>query len=301
MTEAKARLESYFLKKCRDSGIDYQTYDFKAEIGEDITYQEGVTLLEENFFSKVTAEEVSANLIYQQQMAEKKAISEEAHKELEKNRDNFQQLSKASSIYILGSTGTGKSALAYGLCKKLQKYKRIYYHHFPKTSLLQKEGWHNLENLNDVGRLTDSVLVVDEAALKLRRDEKRNNDLLQKLLVLARQNNITLIIISQLSQVVNKALESLIDCFIVMDIDYNNLKNGSRTKIMIRNYCTFSPEAFKLKVGEFLYFSRNYSVFDNFVKFPKPEGFTEEWSFAYRSTTELQPEQVEDKIGVIEW
>lgn len=68
---------------------------------------------------------------------------------------------------------------------------------------------------------------------------------------------------------------------------------------MIKEYSTFSPEHFSLPKGKFLYYSRLFPVFDKITTFPAPEGFTDDWSLAYKTTatqtTTTKP------VAVIEW
>lgn len=212
----------------------------------------------------------------------------------------WQRLIEANSVYVYGGTGTGKTAWAYGASREMAEFKTVYWYKCPRRDLLKKEGWQNLDNLNQISKLTDAFVVIDEAVLVMRQD-KKNNDLLERLLVLARQNDLTLVILSQLSQTVNRALESLIDCFVVMDCDYHNLKQGSRIRNMIRDYTSFEPEHFKLPRGTFLYYSRNYPCFEKVSTFSKPDGFTDEWSKAYKNVTKEPERSGVTPISNIEW
>ena len=130
-------------------------------------------------------------------------------------KENWEFLSQCRSLYVLGGVRSCKSSFAFGIAKKLQKYKKVYYFNFPKKELLKEQGFFHVENLNQISLLTDSVLIMDEIALSIKKYEKKNNDELQKILTLAGQNNLTIVFISQISQMVNKTLESLIDCFIL--------------------------------------------------------------------------------------
>lgn len=302
MNTAKQKAFNYYLKRCSEEGIEQDLFDFEAMVDSSLSYSEIIDYLEEEFFNKVpSVADATYNQIQQQKEKAKKQEQERENIKRKSYKQNWKVLSEARSIYILGSVRTGKSSLAFGLAKKLQEFKKVYYFNFPKKHLLKEQGFYHLENLNQISLITDAVIVMDEIALSIKKYEKKNNDELQKILTLAGQNNLTIIFISQISQMVNKTLESLIDCFVVMDFDYQNIKNGSRCKNMIKDYSTFAPEHFKLNKGEFLFYSRNFPVFESFAKFPLPENFTAEWSLAYKNQEKDYKEWVKEKINFINW
>lgn len=211
----------------------------------------------------------------------------ESIKNKEPNKDIWKEFSKTKSIALLGGTRSGKTSLACALVDKLKKYKPIYWFSHPKPELLKEQGFRQLESLEELTILHDSVVVIDEAQLYITKHEKKNNDLLLKILTLASQRNITLILITQVSQFINKRLESLIDVWFVKDIDYNTLKNGSQSKRMIQDYSQFDAEFFRLKVNEFLYFSRNFDLFERKGTFKMVSWFDDRWSKPYRDENVL--------------
>lgn len=269
-----SKIHQYYLKRCQELGIATDIFDVEAETDSSLSYSEQIAELEDKYFSNFVADATLEDA-KQQQLKYKDNTAE--------FKQNWELLSKARSIYILAGVRAGKSAFAFGLAKLLQPYKKVYYFNFPQQNLLKKEGFFHLDNLNEISQITDAVIVMDEIALTITKYEKKNNDELQKILTLAGQNNLTLIFISQISQMINKTLEGLIDCFVVMDIEYQNLKNGSKAKNMIKDYCTFQPEYFRLTKGEFLFHSRNFQVFEKHCKFTLHPSFTEEWSLAYKN------------------
>jgi len=298
----KERAYNYYLKECNNRSIAIDLFDFEHEIDSSLSYSEMLEELHNKFFDVLPSKvEASLNEVNKLKLEAEEQNKQRLLNDQQEYRDNWEILAQSRSIYILGGVRTGKSAFAFGLAKKLQQYKKVYYFNFPCRSLLKEQGFNHLENLNEIAKVTDAVIVLDEIALIMKKYEKRTNDELQKILTLAGQNNLTIIFISQISQLVNKTLESLIDCFVVLDFDYQNLKNGSRCKNMIKDYCTFQPEHFKLNKGEFLFYSRNFPVFQSFTKFELNKEFTAEWSLAYKNKDSGFKEMIKNKIGLIRW
>ena len=273
------RLYTYYLKRCNEMGVSSDLFDIEKETDTTLTYSEMVEELEDKFFSKVKKLEMNKNQTELKTPSIKKGIEE---------------LAKARSIYVFGSPRTGKSAFVFSLCKQLQTVKPIYYFDFPKYKLLWDEGFKELESLDELTHLSNAVVVIDEATLLLRKGKASEE--LQKILTLAGQNELTIIIITQISQIITATLEGLIDCYIIMDCDYENIKNGSRLQKIIKNFCQFNPENFKLNKGEFLFYSRNFPVFNSFDTFKLHPKYTEEWSLAYKTPEKKPTKYIIEKI-----
>jgi len=296
----KQKAINYYLIDCQKRGIPRDLWDVEAELDESLSLSELMDIVDNHLNNLDSPADVS-NAEARAQLEEHLALITKQESQAQSNfKQNWECLSNARSIYVFGGVRTGKTAFVHGICKQLEQFKQVFWYKFPNKQLLSKEGWHYLGNLNELSKLTDAVVVLEEYVLTMPHD-KRNNDELEKILVLAGQNNLTIIIISQVSQVVNKRLESLIDCYVCMDCDYTQLKNGSRLKNMIKDASTFSPEHFKLERGHFLYYSRNFPVFDKTATFDVHPQFNSAWSLAYKNLATTKTNTVMQLINKITW
>ena len=195
----------------------------------------------------------------------------------ELNREMFNSI---RTIAIYGDTGTGKSCLAYTIIS-LFTDKKIYFLKHPKPELIEALGYSNLDSLEQMENIQDCVLFCDEPQLYLSLYEKRANRIISKVCSLARQLDITLIISSSDTRVFTKSNEAYFDLWLVKDLDYTMVKNGSRVKEVIKKNCLFEPEGFSLKVNEYLADSRKCRSINGKHIFIMPDYFTEAYSKPY--------------------
>ena len=301
MSQNKNRAIQYYYIQANKRGRPTDEFDVEAHLDETLSYEELCSIVDDYFTTTTNTLADLSNAEARSQQEQHNALLLKQEKESQASyKSNWETLSNARSIYVFGGVRTGKTSFVFGLCKNLEPHKQVYWYKFPNKTLLTKEGWHYLGNLNELSKLTDAVVVMEEYVLSVPHD-KKNNDELEKILVLAGQNNLTIIIISQVSQVVNKRLESLIDCFICFDTDYTQLKNGSRLKNMIRDASTFAPEHFKLEKGNGLFYSRNFPVLDKTFAFDQHPAFNELWSLAYKNAATIKTNTVMQLINRITW
>ena len=116
--EDKSRLWGYYLKRCKELNVDFDLFDFNAEIGEDLSYGEGQTQLEDKGFSKyVRKEQLAESLSKGKQQAE---LQKQVNVMEEQGKNSvlrwIDKSIKKSKIYaIIGGRGSGKSCLGFSL------------------------------------------------------------------------------------------------------------------------------------------------------------------------------------------
>ena len=190
---------------------------------------------------------------------------------------------KVRTIAIYGGQGSGKTALAYKIMDIVsQNGKKIYFLRHPKPDMIAKLGWNNLDSLEDVEVLEDCVLYIDEPQLHISIYDKKSNAIIAKICSLARQKNILLIISSSDTRVFTKHNEAYFDLWMVKDLDYDMVKQGSKIKKMLSKYCLFDPVGFRLNKNQFLSECRALSGLNGLHEFEIVDYFTEEHSKPYR-------------------
>jgi len=192
-----------------------------------------------------------------------------------------ENLDKINTIAIYGDIGTGKTSLAY---KILEVYAGdfIYFLKHPKPELVEETGFKNLRSLEEVERLQDCVIYWDEPQLSTSIHDRKANRIIAKVCSLARQLNIKLIISSSDTRVFTRHNESFFDLWLIKDVDFAMVKNGSKIKKAIRNNCRFEPEGYRLEKNEYLAESRKLMEFNGKHIFGLPKVWTEEHSKPYR-------------------
>lgn len=191
-------------------------------------------------------------------------------------------LERIKTIAIYGDTGTGKTALAYKIIGQFNK--KVYFLKHPRPEIIEKFGYINLTSLEEVERLHDCVIFWDEPQLTTAIYDKKSNRIIANVCSLARQLNITLIIASSDTRVFTKYNEAYFDLWLIKDVDYEMVKQGSKIKKAIKNNSKFEPSGFRLEDNEFVAESRKLREFNRKHTFTLPKIWTEEHSMPYRDS-----------------
>lgn len=185
-------------------------------------------------------------------------------------------------IAIVGLPRTGKTSLIYYILEKIGN-KNIYFFKHPIPQLIIRLGFKNIKKLGHIERLKDCVLVIDEAHLSIPIAAKKANQVMISLMSLSSQRNIKLIIATSDTRYFTRSIESYIDAYVIKNIDYNNVKNGSRIKRIIEENCYISPDGFSLEPHEFI-FDTNVFEFKHLNRrhtFKEPRIFNDKLSRPY--------------------
>lgn len=160
--------------------------------------------------------------------------------------------------------------------------RKVYFFRYPKPELLLKFGYNKIDTLEQIEQLRNMILVIDEPQLYFGIYDKKSNDIIAKLCSMSRQFNITLIIASSDTRVFTRHNESYFDLWLVKDLDYDMVKNGSKIRNIVRKNVLFDPSGFRLNNNEFLSECRILSEFNGKHKFGLPRGWNEDISTPYK-------------------
>ena len=191
-------------------------------------------------------------------------------------------LEKVKTIAIYGDTGSGKTALAYTIIELFNK--KVYFLKHPQPEIIEKMGYINLTSLEEVERLQDCLIFWDEPQLSTAIYDKKANRIIANVCSLARQLDITLVIASSDTRVFTKHNESYFDLWLIKDVDFEMVKQGSKIKKAIRNNSRFEPSGFRLEDDEFISESRKLRDFNGKHVFKLPTNWNEKHSKPYRNT-----------------
>jgi len=143
---------------------------------------------------------------------EEKEIEFKLTKKVSGDFDDFKKRLKNSSLIILitGKRGSGKTALGFRFLDVLAGKRKAYYLGEGKLPYFIKK----VSDIKDVKN--DSVLLVDEAAISYssRHSMKKTNKILSDIMVIARHKNLSLIIITQNSAMIDLNIIRLTDTLI---------------------------------------------------------------------------------------
>ena len=207
-----------------------------------------------------------------------------------------EDLVKVNTIAIYGAIGTAKTSLAYKIIEQLKEDREIYFFKHPKPELIIAMGYKNLRSLEDLERLQDCVLYIDEPQLTIAIYDKKANRIIANMCSLARQLGIILIISSSDTRVFTKHNESYFDLWLIKDTDYSMVKKGSMVRKAIKDNVRFDPDGFRLEKNEFLSQSRTLRDINGKHTFTKPTGWNEKHSKPYR--TEIPKETAKEVPNV---
>ena len=193
-------------------------------------------------------------------------------------------LPNVRSIVVIGTANSGKTAFCFSLLNLARttfKDRKIFIYKHPNPHLIEKLGFKNLYNIEQLDRLNNVVVWIDEPQLHWKLYEKRGNEILAKILSIARHRDILLILSTNMTQFVTHMLEGQVDCWVIKDVDYDSIKQGSRAKYIIRENCLVDPAFFKLDVDEYLFYCRKFPEYSGKHTFLKPTYFTDKLSKSY--------------------
>ena len=186
---------------------------------------------------------------------------------------------KSRAVGILGSRNSGKTAMCFYISQFTDLNVHIF--NYPKRELLPS-NWKIVYDFEELIKITDSFIIIDEPQLYIPIYEKTANIKFMKLLSLMRQKDNILVTATSDSRFYTRGLESYIDTWILKDIDFETLKQGSKASKIIKKNSLISPEAFKLDVNEYVLEDRNFKEYCGRHTFNLPAFWKEEMSKAFK-------------------
>jgi hypothetical protein len=192
---------------------------------------------------------------------------------------------KAKVIAVVGHTGSGKTASCYNIMDSMKgRSKYIVDHPFPEA--LAGTGIENIPNVN-FEDVCDSAVWIDEPQLVFPKGEKKSNDALMMMCSLARQRDVTLMFSTSDTRWINRGMESYVDTWLIKNLDFNLVKQGSITqKIIKQKYYNIMPSSFRLENSEGILYSPSQLERPVKVNIPLPRYWSEKLSKPYKFSTQ---------------
>src|SRR3990167_8593229 len=282
------RIQQLLIKQYGDNiKQDFDLYDFEANTDDTLTIEENFTMIDDDF-----------KIIYQKKMDERR----NKEMEIEANNLERQESHRGEGLYrqqanylILGKKGSGKSSLAWYVMEMIYliQKKKCYVYKFPKPELLEKLPFkvRNIAQLNDLYRITDGVVLIDEAHQYFDVLNKKTNEKLKNILAISRQNNTDFIFCCHNSYFITRNLFSFIDVKMIKEVNEGHWE-------LERTHMKKLYEYREVKGIDRVYIDCDYDSSEKTVG--KPEWFTEDISLAYRYKEEKKDyfKQLLEKYGV---
>ena len=260
----------YVIKKLKEMDVDCDKIDWYA-LGYDTDY------------------DVLTGFIFQEYGINIPNAQEELQKKTKQNVYNnpmsfWKDVVKDSSVIcVYGDKGSGKTAISFAILNQVFKSanKTIYVYKYPKKRLIEMLGYKVMRSMEDLMRMENCCVYIDEPQLYFPFYEKKTNEAFARLMSLARQRNNMIIISTSVSHYINRMLECGIDVWCIKDTDYDRLKNGSRIKKVIQDNALVAPTEYMLDQNEYLFYARKFSQHNGKHTFDLPHYFTDEMSKVY--------------------
>jgi hypothetical protein len=146
-----------------------------------------------------------------------------------------------------------------------------------------------IENVSCISfeEVSDCIVWVDEPQLVYPKYEKRNNDALLMMCSLARQRDVTLMFSTSDTRWINKGMEAYVDTWIIKNLDFSMVKQGSVIKkIISQKYHNIMPSTFRLGQEEAIMYCPDQLARPEKVKIDLPSFWSESLSKPYKYSTQ---------------
>jgi len=177
-------------------------------------------------------------------------------------------LDNNKSIAVIGSSHSGKTSLAIWIatqCSHKDKYTLGY----PQPL----KSFTPLSDKDDLYRLHDCVIVIDEFQRYFDRYGRHHNDALDEAIDFAEHRNIKLILTAQNNQAIDRNLESRIKCWALKRINIHTLKQGGMCKVATTTIKDprITSSFLALELNEVLWWNIDSYIGENGIRtFPDP-------------------------------
>lgn len=188
-------------------------------------------------------------------------------------------------IFITADTGEGKTRLGYRVCEQLKSKLPVYLFKHPLKEKIKKLGFRNMYSIDELENLNNICLWIDEPQIVFPKYEKRGNIILNRMLSLSRQKDITLIMSTSDTRYITASEEFYVTTYLIKKIDYAMVKRGSKIKDIINEKATITPEGYtdNIKSDEYLFYNRKLKELNGKHKFKTPSYFDEQLSKPFQS------------------
>ena len=216
--------------------------------------------------------------------------------EKEEQTVKWQEVVKPETVsIILGRKGFGKSALAYWLCDDNAKRHNL----LPVVINLPKERQHLLPQsfviggLDDVPRLSDAVIIIDEGTTMLPAGQKKLEEMVKGYVALSRQRNQLILFIFHASSDVGSRILRGVDVILNKEPSQRQIQHGAKDSWWYE-LLTEGKERFEaladmgLNPKEFTYVDAEEPEFRGMLKNPLPDFWCDDLSKAWAGVNNLE-------------
>ena len=218
--------------------------------------------------------------------------------EKEEQTVKWHEVVKPESVsIILGRKGFGKSALAYWLCDDNAKRHNL----LPVVINLPRERQRLLPDsfvirrLEDIPRLSDAAIIIDEGTTMLPAGEKKLEDMVKAYVALSRQRNQLILFIFHSSSDVGSRILRGVDAILLKEPSQRQIQHGSKDSWW-RELLVEAKERFEAlqdmskNPKEFTYVDSEEPEFRGMLRNPLPDFWSEELSKAWAGVNNLEPD-----------
>lgn len=177
-------------------------------------------------------------------------------------------------IAIIGASDVGKTNLAVYFSSKCS-HKDKYLLGYPK----EIKGYKLLSDKDELFRLHDCVVFIDEFQRYFKRHGRHANDSLEEALDFAEHRNIKLILTAQNNQAIDRNLESKIKCWALKKINIHTLKQGGMCKVALNSIKDprITSSHLCLENNEYLWYNIDSDIGENGIWEFKNMGIKKDW------------------------
>jgi hypothetical protein len=180
-------------------------------------------------------------------------------------------------IAIVGGTNTAKTNLMVYLARQVPQTRTRYILGYPRDI----KGFVALNSIEDLAKISNCVLCIDELSRYFPPWEKKTNESLMRMLQFAQHNKIKVIMNTQLTQTITKQLEAFITQWAIKQIRMTTLKNGSTPKNILKysiKHPNITPDLVRLALNEYVWYNENGVAGENGVKTFPDQHIGKDWS-----------------------
>lgn len=299
-------LKNYLTKR----GIAYDTVDLEAEVDETLQYEENFNHIQELMEEIVTPK--------QEQLSQLKAEDEKyGQQELEFNTQQLDDhiidnkcvlpflFKNKRGLGLVGNTGVGKSLLALD---QLIKLKEIYPAMNVRVFGVEKKLYpylkkcgigviHNSEDILNL-KLRDTILFIDEFGDLFSSDakDKQGKKLVKFFNRLDHLNNY-IIIGTARNGFWNKFMNGFITSFLVKEIDYDHLINGTHLKRKVMGFETTSDYCLEMEKEYFYIINDELTMKGRFEYNPNLDSKKDNISLFSKKAEKFPEKKADEKAG----
>ena len=251
----KNRAYKYYLNRCEEIGMAEDLFDFEHEIGEDLSYSEIVSQLEDNLFSNL---EKIEDLKLKAEAEELELRNKQYEKEIQDIKNQHQKnllklFDKPKIIGVCADVNQGKSMLLYHLLETIKLNNK--FNLFTYGLRLAYSHAQEIYSVAEMEQVRDSLIIVDELSSLFDLDNRKIKRQIENSLRLINHNN-NILILCGTPENFKKFVSAKLNMVFYKKTTFADCINGSRIKNILMSYngSERGSEVLNLKIEEAILF-----------------------------------------------